>query len=107
MKENIHPKYQKALFVDSSTGHKYLIGTTLQTNEKETFQGKEYPVSRVSISASSHPFFTGAGKLLDTEGRVDRFTKRYQSAQQKIQDKKDEQALELQEKAVSKTKKKK
>lgn len=83
MKENIHPKYQKVLFVDSSTGARHLIGTTLQTKETETFEGKEYPVCHVSISASSHPFFVGGKSFVDTEGRVDKFNKRYQTMQQK------------------------
>lgn len=78
MKDKIHPTYQEVLFVDSSTGTQFLIGTTLQTKEKGTFEGKEYPLCRVPISSASHPFFTKEGKFTDSEGRVDKFTKKYQ-----------------------------
>lgn len=77
MKKNIHPKYQQVLFVDSSTGHKFVCGSTLQPEAKEKFQGTEYPVYRVSVSSASHPFFTGSKQLVDSEGRVDKFKKRY------------------------------
>jgi large subunit ribosomal protein L31 len=77
MKENIHPPYQEVLFVDSATGKKFVCGTTLQPTEREMFEGKEYPVYRLSISSASHPFFTGDNKLVDSEGRVDKFQKKY------------------------------
>jgi large subunit ribosomal protein L31 len=77
MKKNTHPPYQDVLFVDSSTGIKFICGSTLQPKERETFEGKEYPVCRVSISSASHPFFTGATQFIDSEGRVDKFQKRY------------------------------
>ncbi|NGX42502.1 MAG: 50S ribosomal protein L31 type B [Chlamydiae bacterium] len=77
MKKDTHPKYQEILFVDSSTGQKLVCGSTLQTKERETFEGKEYPVCRVSVSSSSHPFFTGSKQFVDAEGRVDKFRKRY------------------------------
>jgi large subunit ribosomal protein L31 len=81
MKKNVHPKYQQVLFVDSSTGHKFVCGSTLQPEGKETFNGVEYPVYRVSVSSASHPFFTGSKGLVDAEGRVDKFKKRYSAAQ--------------------------
>ena len=65
MKENTHPHYHEVLFVDSSTGATFLIGTTLQVKDKEVFEGKEYPVSRVPISSSSHPFFTKSKHFTD------------------------------------------
>ena len=107
MKKNTHPQYQQVLFVDTATGHKYLCGTTLKTNEKEVFEGKEYPVCRVAISSTSHPFFCGGKQLLDTEGRVDKFNKRYQAAQQKALDQKEEAEEKEKEAAASKAKKKK
>lgn len=79
MKKNRHPEYRLVLFVDSSTGHKFLCGSTLETDETETFEGKEYPVCRVSVSSASHPFFTGSKQFVDAEGRVDKFRKRYSS----------------------------
>lgn len=77
MKKQGHPPYQDVLFVDSSTGFKFVCGSTLQPKEKETFEGKEYPVFRVPVSSASHPFFTGSKQLIDSEGRVDKFHKRY------------------------------
>lgn len=109
MKKSVHPKYQKVLFIDSATEHKYLIGTTLQAKETETFEGVEYPSIRVSISSSSHPFFVGGKQFVDTEGRVEKFTKRYQAAQAKAQEQKVEKEQQEQEKeeTASKAKKKK
>jgi large subunit ribosomal protein L31 len=77
MKEDIHPPYREVLFVDSSNGVKFVCGSTLQTDKTEVYEGKEYPVYYVSISSASHPFFTGSKQFLDTEGRVDKFLKRY------------------------------
>jgi large subunit ribosomal protein L31 len=77
MKKDIHPDYQEILFVDSSTGYKFVCGSTLKPEGKEMFEGKEYPVYYVSVSSASHPFFTGSKQFVDTEGRVDKFLKRY------------------------------
>lgn len=79
MKKNTHPVYRQVLFVDSTTGFRFVTGSALQTKEVETFEGVEYPVCRVSTSSASHPFFTGSKGLVDTEGRVDKFNKRYGS----------------------------
>lgn len=77
MKKTAHPKYQEVLFVDSTTDHKFVCGSTLDPKERGTFKGKEYPLYRLSTSSSSHPFFTGSKQLVDAEGRVDKFKKRY------------------------------
>ena len=77
MKEKIHPSYQEVLFVDSATGKKFVCGSTMQPKEREKFEGKEYPVVRLSTSSFSHPFFTGENKLIDSEGRVGKFQKKY------------------------------
>lgn len=77
MKKEGHPDYQDVLFVDTSTGTKFVCGSTLKPEETEEFEGKTYPVYRVPISSASHPFFTGSKQFIDTEGRVDKFRKRY------------------------------
>jgi large subunit ribosomal protein L31 len=77
MKKQGHPPYQEVLFIDSSTGFRFICGTTLQPKEKEVFEGKEYPVYRVPVSSASHPFFTGSKQFIDSEGRVDKFVKKY------------------------------
>jgi len=89
MKKQGHPAYQDILFVDTATGHKFVCGSTLQPTETEEFEGKTYPVYKVAISSSSHPFFTGSQQLVDSEGRVDKFKKRY--AQKKPLPKKEEE----------------
>jgi large subunit ribosomal protein L31 len=104
MKEKIHPPYQEVLFVDSSTGTKFLIGSTLQPKEKEKFEGKEYPVVRIPVSSASHPFFTKANQFIDSEGRVDKFKKKY--LHKREQEKKEVEKQEVAKKAITKAKKK-
>ena len=77
MKKDKHPKYQEVLFVDTSNGDKFVIGSTLQPEGRETFEGKEYPVYPVTVSSASHPFFTGSDQAVDTEGRLAKFKNRY------------------------------
>lgn len=107
MKKKGHPAYQDILFVDSATGHKFVCGSTLQPKEKEMFEGKEYPVYRVAVSSASHPFFTGSKQFIDSEGRVDKFVKRYAKVAEKkeAEDKKKEE--EKQKKLTEKKGKKK
>lgn len=104
MKDKKHPPYQEVLFVDSSTGTKFLIGSTLQTKEKEKFEGKEYPLYRVAVSSASHPFFTKATQFMDTEGRVDKFTKKYQRKTEQVKETqvKQEEAKKAKVKAAKK-----
>jgi large subunit ribosomal protein L31 len=83
MKKNTHPKYQKILFIDSTTGKRFVCGSTLEPEGKEKFEGVEYPVCYLSTSAFSHPFFTGSSQLVDAEGRVEKFRNRYAAASQK------------------------
>jgi large subunit ribosomal protein L31 len=78
MKEGIHPDYHTVLFVDNATGKEWLGRSTLKSEQKRTIEDEEVPVIRLEISAESHPFWTGQQRELDTEGRVDRFRKRYQ-----------------------------
>lgn len=85
MQHKKHPLYQEVLFEDSSTGSKFIIGSTLQPKERITHEGKEYPLCRVSVSSASHPFFTKATQFMDTEGRVDKFTKKYQRKSAEVQ----------------------
>lgn len=86
MKKEIHPTYQKVLFIDSASGYRFVCGSTLQTDAKEKFEGVEYPVSYLSISSSSHPFFTGSKQLVDAEGRVEKFKKRFDRKKEAAKD---------------------
>lgn len=80
MKEGIHPgNYRLVVFKDMSNGHSFISRST--ANSRETVQwedGKEYPVIKLEISNTSHPFYTGKNMLVDTAGRIDKFKKRYE-----------------------------
>jgi len=105
MKKDIHPKYHQVLFIDSTTDYKFICGSTLQPKETAKFEGKEYPVSRLATSSSSHPFFTGSNKLVDAEGRVEKFKKRYAASMLKVASE-DESATEDQPKEEAPAKEK-
>lgn len=105
MKEKKHPLYHEVLFEDSATGSKFIIGSTLQPKEKIKYEGKEYPHYRVPVSSASHPFFTKATQFMDTEGRVDKFTKKYQRKSEEVKQTQEKQ--EEAKKENTKTKKKK
>lgn len=77
MKKELHPNAREVLFTDSSAGVSFLTLSTVKTKETAEYEGKEYPAVKVEISSASHPFYTGTQKVLDTEGRIDRFKKRY------------------------------
>ncbi|KYG66774.1 50S ribosomal protein L31 [Bdellovibrio bacteriovorus] len=78
MKQNIHPKVNTVVFKDISCDFSFLGTSTLHSNEKVKWEdGQEYPLIKVEISSESHPFYTGKQRVMDTEGRIDRFKKRY------------------------------
>ncbi len=77
MKENTHPEYKEVVFLDMSTGKKFLCRSAVRTHETVDFEGATYPLMKVSISSDSHPFYTGDQTFVDTEGRVDKFKKKY------------------------------
>ena len=78
MKTDIHPEYQPVVFLDTSTGFKYLSGSTKTSEETiEWEDGKEYPVIRVEVSSDSYPFYTGRQKFAQADGRIERFNKKY------------------------------
>nr|MBD3623565.1 type B 50S ribosomal protein L31 [Sunxiuqinia sp.] len=78
MKKEIHPEnYRVVAFKDMSNGEIFLTKSTVNSKETEVVDGVEYPLIKVEISSSSHPFYTGKMKLVDTAGRVDKFMNRY------------------------------
>ena len=78
MKEGIHPsEYRPVVFKDMSNGDMFLSQSTCKTNETIEFEGETYPLVKIEISNTSHPFYTGKMKLVDTAGRVDKFYSRY------------------------------
>lgn len=81
MKKNLHPKdYRPVVFQDLNDGTTFLTQSTVATEETITLDGTTYPLVKVHISSSSHPFFTGQEKLVDVEGRVDKFKARQEAA---------------------------
>ena len=83
MKSSIHPQdYRPVVFSDEVAGFAFLTQSTAQTSETIKWEdGNEYPLVKVHISSKSHPFFTGEEKIIDTEGRVDRFKARAAAAE--------------------------
>ena len=78
MKKGIHPEnYRLVAFKDMSNGTTTITKSTAATKETIEIDGVEYPLVKMEISNSSHPFYTGKIKLIDTAGRVDKFMSRY------------------------------
>ena len=77
MKPEIHPDYHKVIFIDSATGGEWVSRSTATSKEMLALDGEEVPVIRLEISSISHPFWTGKMRELDTDGKIDRFRKRY------------------------------
>jgi len=78
MKSGIHPEnYRTVVFKDMSNGDTFFSRSTVNTKENIEIDGETYPVVKMEISSSSHPFYTGKSKLVDTAGRVDKFMNRY------------------------------
>ena len=79
MKKGIHPEYRLVVFQDVSANTSFITRSSIKTHDKVKWEdGKEYPLVKVDISSSSHPFFTGKQKFVDTAGRVERFQRKFQ-----------------------------
>jgi large subunit ribosomal protein L31 len=82
MKKNLHPEnYRLVVFQDLNNNETYLTKSTVASDETIKLDGVEYPLVKVHISGSSHPFFTGEERVLDIEGRVDKFKARADAAE--------------------------
>ena len=78
MKQGIHPDiYSMVASKDMSNDHVFVTRSCVNTKETITLEGVEYPLYKLEISNTSHPFYTGKMKLVDTAGRVDKFRSRY------------------------------
>lgn len=82
MKKDLHPQdYRLVVFQDTSSDFKMLTRSTVASSEKIKWEdGNEYPLIKVHVSSASHPFFTGEEKIMDIEGRVDKFKARAEAA---------------------------
>lgn len=105
MKKDIHPtNYRPVVFSDPAAGFSFLTRSTADTAETVKWEdGNEYPLVKVHISSASHPYFTGEEKIIDTEGRVDRFKSRAAAAQKRqteLASKAKKQALRVEKKQL-------
>lgn len=81
VKKELHPNnYRPVVFQDLNNNTTFLTKSTVVTEETIKLDGVEYPLVKIHISSSSHPFFTGQEKLVDIEGRVDKFKARQEAA---------------------------
>ncbi|MEP0264385.1 type B 50S ribosomal protein L31 [Dokdonia sp.] len=78
MKQGIHPEnYRLVAFKDMSNDEVFLTKSAAETKETLEVEGTEYPLIKLEISRTSHPFYTGKAKLVDTAGRIDKFKNKY------------------------------
>lgn len=104
-KKELHPKdYRTVVFMDEAANFSFLTKSTAKSEETIKWEdGNEYPLVKVQISSKSHPFFTGEEKIIDTEGRVDRFKARAAKAA-KLKDALENKAKKAQKEAEKKAK---
>ena len=85
MKKGIHPdNYRPVVFKDMSNEEIFITRSTVAAKETIEIDGVTYPLVKLEITSSSHPFFTGKQKLVDTAGRVDKFMSRYGNRNKKL-----------------------
>lgn len=80
MKSDLHPKYHPVVFVDMTSGKRFVTKSTMTSAKTEEIDGVEHYVVSAGITSDTHPFFTGQSNFIDTEGRIDKFTKRFGAA---------------------------
>ena len=83
MKADIHPSsYRSVVFQDINNGQNFLVKSTAQTKETIKYEdGQTYPLVKLHITSASHPFYTGQEKVIDVEGRIDKFENRRRTAE--------------------------
>jgi large subunit ribosomal protein L31 len=92
MKKGIHPEnYRMVAFKDMSNEDVFLTRSTAETKETIEVDGVEYPVVKLEISRTSHPFYTGKAKLVDTAGRIDKFKNKYKKFSKETETKEEQE----------------
>ena len=100
MKKDIHPEnYRLVAFKDMSNDEVFLTKSTAETKETLEVDGTEYPLVKLEISRTSHPFYTGKAKLLDTAGRIDKFKNKYDKFKKKKAEPAEQEASKAEAKA--------
>jgi len=77
MKSGIHPDLHPCIFIDSGSAAEFVTRSTMTSKNKRTVDGVEYNLIQIDISSASHPFYTGKQRAITTDGRVERFNKKY------------------------------
>ena len=77
MKADIHPDYHKVLYIDTATGNEWFSRSTITSSETREVDGEQVPVIKLDVSSHSHPFWTGKLREVDSDGKIDRFRRRY------------------------------
>ena len=77
MKKDLHPEYHPVIFQDMTTGKQFVTRSTAKSAKTEEIDGVEHYVISMGVTSDSHPFFTGQNQFVDTEGRIDKFQKRF------------------------------
>ena len=77
MKKDIHPKLNPVAFVDVSSGKRFMTLSTMKSQRKENIDGVEYNIVLRDVTMDSHPAYTGEKRLIDTAGRVEKFTNKF------------------------------
>ena len=77
MKKEIHPNYRKVVFKDITTNESFIVASSVDTTETVTENGVQYPLVKVEISSSSHPFYSGKERAGGTTGRIEKFNQKY------------------------------
>ncbi len=80
MKADLHPTYHPVVFLDITTGKKFISRSTATSGKTETIDGVEHYIISMGVTSDSHPFFTGQNQFVDTEGRIDKYEKRFGAA---------------------------
>lgn len=109
MKKDIHPEnYRQVIFLDTTSGEKFLLSSAVETEETDTWEdGEEYPLARIEMSSASHPFYTGVEQVVDTAGRVEKFKARQQKAKKQSEEAKKKTASKKDDEADDKKDEKK
>ena len=102
MKSGLHPEnYRLVAFKDMSNDNIFITKSTAETKETIKVEGVEYPLVKLEISRTSHPYYTGKSKLVDTAGRIDKFKNRYANLTKKEDNKENQTLIEEEPKIKS------
>ncbi len=83
MKAEGHPTLNNVCFVDVATGKKFLTRSATSSQRKETIDGTEYHVIVRDVTSDSHPAYTGEKRLVDTAGRIEKFSNKFKRVRAK------------------------